>query len=66
MTINLEETIGLIEMHGRTIVSVAFCDGCGMPDKAIMLGKLVRMRELIESLPEHVDVEFELEERTVQ
>lgn len=63
MTIDLEETIELIEMHGRTIVEVALCDGCGLPNKNVMLGKLDRMRQLIESLPEHVELE---EGRTVQ
>lgn len=66
LTINLEETIELIRMHGSTIVETAECDHCGLPDKNVMLGKLDRMRELILLLPEHVDVDFVPEERTVQ
>lgn len=46
LTINLEETIELIEMHGRTIVDVSVCDDCGAPIKEVMLGKLDRMRLL--------------------
>jgi hypothetical protein len=65
MKINLDEIIELVEMHGRTIVDVSMCPDCGGPDKAVMLGKLARMRELIESLPDHVSEE-DHENRTVQ
>ncbi len=64
MTIDIEETIELIEMHGRTIIDACICDHCHGPDKMEMLKKLDRMRELIMTLPEHLDVEFEPEGRT--
>lgn len=54
MTIDLEETIELIDFHGRTIVGDSCCDDCGAPLKERMLTKLERMRLLIESLPEHI------------
>ncbi len=65
MKINPDELIELIDMHGRTIVDVSTCDGCGLPDKAVMLGKLSRMRELIDALPDHAGLEGH-ENRTVQ
>ena len=65
MTIDLEETIELIEMHGRTIISSCMCDDCRAPLKDEMLKKMDRMRELIESLPLHVK-DDEHEERTMQ
>ena len=64
MTIDIEETIELIEMHGRTIIDSCICDHCHGPDRMLMLKKLDRMRELIMTLPEHLDVEFEAEGRT--
>jgi hypothetical protein len=65
MTIDLEETLELIDFHGRTIIGDCCCDDCGAPMRERMLGKLDRMRELIESLPLHVK-DDEHEERTMQ
>lgn len=53
MSLDLEEIIELIEMHGRTIIDAAICDNCHEPMKNAMLGKLDRMRQLIEMLPDH-------------
>lgn len=64
--LDLEELLELIQMHGGTIVSSCMCDDCAAPMKIEMLAKLERMRELILMLPEHVEVEFEPEGRTVQ
>ena len=55
MPLDLEETIELIEMHGRTIMDNCSCSKCYAPLKDEMLKKLERMRELILSLPEHID-----------
>lgn len=65
MTIDIEETIELIDFHGRSIVGESCCDDCGAPIKQRMLGRLDRMRQLIESLPEHVEVTHE-ERETMQ
>lgn len=63
MAFDIEETIELIDMHGRTIVGDSCCDDCGLPMRHKMLAKLDRMRELILSLPEHVDSEDDVENR---
>ncbi len=65
MALDLEEILELIDMHGRTLVGECSCADCGAPVKQAMLGKLERMRELIEMLPLHVAKE-EHEERTMQ
>lgn len=53
MSLDLEEIIELIEMHGRTIIDASVCDDCGNLAKNAMIGKLDRMRQLIEMLPDH-------------
>ncbi len=66
MPLDPEETLELIDMHGRMMIDACLCDHCHGPDKIQMLIKLERMWELILSLPDHNDVEFEPEGMTVQ
>lgn len=64
MTFDIEETIELIDMHGKTLLE-GCCDTCGLPLKEIMLAKVGRIIELIQSLPEHeMEVEIHSEGRT--
>lgn len=65
MSLDLEEVIELIEMHGRTIIDACMCEDCHGPDKDAMFRKLDRMRELIVMLPDHADLAG-TEARTVQ
>ena len=63
MPLDLEEIIELIEMHGRTIIQSCMCDDCCAPLKDEMLKKLDRMRELVLSLPTHIDEDEAVERR---
>ena len=67
MTLDLEELLELIDLHGRNLVADSACDDCGQPDKTRMLKKLERIVELINLIPDdHLTMEFEPDERTVQ
>ncbi len=64
MPLDPEETLELIDFHGRSFIDACLCENCHGPDRVLMLIKLERMRELILSLPDHKDIEFEPDTRT--
>ena len=52
MKLSEEEIVELIEMYGRTLIEMSICDDCHGIVKTLLIGRMDRMRQFIEMLPD--------------